>query len=156
MLNALVRAQTEEERSLEFLRTFFLIIALIGFVFYTVEHWVIEHMLESWQSLIPFYVSAVGFPLTLGMLFTTRRWLRYPFLVWMAVTLLTGFAGALFHLWWNAGDLEVSLFSISGFIEAFRGDRPVLAALAHTHIGAVALVVGLTIDNRATGLRDKV
>jgi len=53
--------------------------------------------------------------------------------------------GAYYHLLWNAQDAEVSLWSLKGFLEAFEGSRPVLAALAHTHVGAVAFVVGITI-----------
>ncbi|MCX7851122.1 MAG: hypothetical protein N2324_13375, partial [Thermus sp.] len=69
MIEALIKAQTEEERLLEFLRSAFLLIALVGFAFYGMEHWVLDHWTESWQSRIPFYVSLVGFPLTLLMFF---------------------------------------------------------------------------------------
>lgn len=143
MIRGLLRAQSPEDRTLQFLRVVFILIALVGFVFYGLEHWVLEHYMESWQSKIPFYLSLVGFPLTLAMLFTSRSWVRYPFLAWMLLTFLSGITGALFHLAWNAGDTDGSLFSFQGFIEAFEGDRPVLAALAHTHIGAVGLIVGL-------------
>jgi hypothetical protein len=77
------------------------------------------------------------------MLFSSRPWVRYPFLAWMLLTFLSGMIGAIFHLVWNAGDVDGNILSIKGFIEAFEGDRPVLAALAHTHIGAVGLIVGL-------------
>ncbi len=145
MIEALIRAKTEEERLLEFLRSTFLLIAMVGFVFYGMEHWVLEHWTESWQSKIPFFVSLVGFPLTLLMFFHRGKWVRYPFLLWMLVSVATGVAGAYFHLQWNAQDAEVSLWTLSGFLEAFKGSRPVLAALAHTHVGAVAFVVGITI-----------
>ena len=145
MIEALIRAQTEEERLLEFLRSIFLLIALVGFVFYGMEHWILDHWTESWQSRIPFFVSLVGFPLTLLMFFHRGRWVRYPFLLWMLVTVATGLLGAYYHLLWNAQDAEVSLWSLKGFLEAFEGSRPVLAALAHTHVGAVAFVVGITI-----------
>ena len=127
MIEALIRADTEEKRLLEFIRSAFLLIAMVGFAFYGMEHWVLDHWAESWQSRIPFYVSLVGFPLTLLMFFHRGRWVRYPFLLW------------------NAQDAEVNLFSLAGFLEAFKGSRPVLAALAHTHVGAVAFVVGITI-----------
>ncbi|ADW22081.1 MULTISPECIES: hypothetical protein [Thermus] len=145
MIEALIKAQTEEERLLEFLRSIFLLIALVGFVFYGMEHWILDHWTESWQSRIPFFVSLVGFPLTLLMFFHRGRWVRYPFLLWMLVTVATGILGAYYHLLWNAQDAEVSLWSLKGFLEAFEGSRPVLAALAHTHVGAVAFVVGITI-----------
>ncbi|ETN89673.1 hypothetical protein [Thermus sp. NMX2.A1] len=145
MIEALIKAQTEEERLLEFLRSIFLLIALVGFVFYGMEHWILDHWTESWQSRIPFFVSLVGFPLTLLMFFHRGKWVRYPFLLWMLVTVATGILGAYYHLLWNAQDAEVSLWSLKGFLEAFEGSRPVLAALAHTHVGAVAFVVGITI-----------
>ncbi|GAA6735358.1 hypothetical protein Thermus77359_03010 [Thermus oshimai] len=145
MIEALIKAQTEEERLLEFLRSTFLLIALVGFLFYGMEHWVLDHWTESWQSRIPFYVSLVGAPLTFLMFFHRGPWVRYPFLLWMLASVLTGVLGAYYHLLWNAQDAEVSLWSLSGFLEAFKGSRPVLAALAHTHVGAVAFVVGITI-----------
>lgn len=145
MIEALIKAETEEERLLEFLRSFFLLIAMVGFTFYGVEHWVLDHWTEAWQSRIPFYVSLVGFPLTLLMFFHRGKWVRYPFLLWMLVSVLTGILGAYYHLLWNAQDAEVSLWSLAGFLEAFEGSRPVLAALAHTHVGAVAFIVGITI-----------
>lgn len=43
MIEALIKAQTEEERLLEFLRSIFLLIALVGFVFYGMEHWILDH-----------------------------------------------------------------------------------------------------------------
>ncbi|MFN3369205.1 MAG: hypothetical protein ACK4G4_09680 [Thermus sp.] len=145
MVEALIKAKTEEERLLEFLRSIFLLIAMVGFVFYGMEHWILDHWTESWQSKIPFFVSLVGFPLTLLMFFHRGKWVRYPFLLWMLVSVLTGILGAYYHLVWNAQDAEVSLWSLAGFLEAFKGSRPVLAALAHTHVGAVAFVVGITI-----------
>ncbi|WP_448567971.1 hypothetical protein [Thermus sp.] len=145
MIEALIRAKTEEERLLEFIRSVFLLIAMVGFAFYGMEHWILDHWTPAWQSHIPFYVSLGGFPLTLLMFFHRGRWVRYPFLLWMLVSVATGVVGAYYHLLWNAQDAEVSLFSLSGFLEAFKGSRPVLAALAHTHVGAVAFVVGITI-----------
>ena len=147
MIRAVFNAQTYEEKTLVFVQLAFLLIAMFGFLFYGIEHWALEHFLDSWQSQVPFYLSLVGFPLSFLLLFSTKAVIRYPFLVWMAVTFLSGMIGALFHLVWNADDVSVSLFSISGFLEAFRGDRPVLAALAHTHIGAVGLIIGLTLDH---------
>jgi hypothetical protein len=63
----------------------------------------------------------------------------------MVIAVLTGMVGAALHLWWNGQDLGVSIFTISGFLEAMQVPyRPVLAGLAHTHVGAVGLAVGLT------------
>lgn len=148
MIEAMLKAQSEEERFLEWLRSTFLVLCMVGFVFYGAEHWVLGHFLESWQSKIPLYLSLVGFPITLLMFFHRGPLVRYPFLAWMSLTLLAGMIGAYFHLQWNAQDAEVSIWSLKGFREAFEGARPVLAALAHTHIGAVGLIVGLTIRDK--------
>lgn len=146
MLERWMNATSEDGRVLGFLQNLFLLIAAFGFVFYGVEHWVIDHYLESFWARWPFYVSMIGFPLCMAMFFTTHRALRIPFTIWMGVSVLTGMLGALLHLVWNAGDLGVSLFTISGLLESFQVPyRPVLAGLAHTHVGAVALIVGLTV-----------
>lgn len=145
MIEALIRAKDEQTRLLELVRSSFLLLCAVGFVFYGLEHWALGHYLESWQSKVPLYLSVVGFPLTILMFFNRGPLVRYPFLLWMAVSFLAGVVGAYFHLIWNAADAEVSIWSVSGFIEAFEGARPVLAALAHTHIGAVGLIIGLTI-----------
>jgi hypothetical protein len=145
MLERWMNAKTEEGKVLGFLQNFFLLIAAFGFFFYGVEHWVIDHYMESFWARWPFYVSMIGFPLAIAMFFTTHKAVRLPFTIWMVVSVLTGFAGALLHLIWNANDLGVSLFTISGILESFQVPyRPVLAGLAHTHVGAVGLVVGLT------------
>jgi FtsH-binding integral membrane protein len=151
MIDRLIAARTDDERTLEFLRLFLLVLVLIGFGFYGAEHWVVGHYLESWQSRIPFIVSLVGLPLALWLFFSCRPLARYPFIVWMAVSALTGVVGAVLHLVWNAADAEVTLWSIGGFLEALRGERPVLAALAHTHIGAIGLLVGATIREPKKG-----
>ncbi|MDF1521253.1 MAG: hypothetical protein P1P87_00355 [Trueperaceae bacterium] len=147
MIERWMNAQTADEKTLAFLQNFFVLIAAFGFVFYGIEHWVIEHSeLASWQSKIPLYISMVGAPLSIAMFFTTRKWLTFPFLVVMALSVFTGMFGAIFHLFWNAGDLGVSVFSISGFVESMQVPyRPVLAGMAHTHVGAVGLIVGLTV-----------
>ncbi|MFO8151194.1 MAG: hypothetical protein R6T93_13000 [Trueperaceae bacterium] len=146
MIQRLMRAQTDDERTLAFLQNLFLLIAAFGLVFYGVEHWVIDHQtLTHWTALIPAWVSIIGTPLAIAMFFSTRKWLTYAFVGGMAVAFLTGLLGALLHLIFNASDLGVSLFSISGFLESMQVPyRPVLAGLAHTHVGAVGLAVGLT------------
>jgi hypothetical protein len=151
VLEALIKAKDEQERLLELVRSSFLLLCAVGFVFYGVEHWVLKHYLESWQSKIPLFLSLIGFPLTAAMFLHRGPLVRYPFLIWMAVSLLAGMVGGYFHLQWNAQDAEVSIWSLSGFVEAFDGARPVLAALAHTHIGAVGLIVGLTISDKTGG-----
>jgi hypothetical protein len=146
MIQRMMRAQTFDERTLAFLQNFFLFIAAFGFIFYGVEHWVIGHQdLSHWTALIPGWVSLVGAPLAIVMFFTTSRVLGYAFIGISLVSFLTGLVGAALHLVFNASDLGVQLFSISGFLESMQVPyRPVLAGLAHTHVGAVALAVGLT------------
>jgi hypothetical protein len=146
MIQRLFRAQTEDERTLAFLQNFFLLIAAFGFVFYGIEHWVIDHQtLTHWTALIPGWVSLIGAPLAIAMFFTTNKALTYTFVAAMAIAFLVGMLGALLHLVFNASDLGVSLFTVSGFIESMQVPyRPVLAGLAHTHVGAVGLAVGLT------------
>lgn len=151
MLEALIKAKDEQERLLELVRSTFLLLCMVGFAFYGVEHWVLKHYLESWQSKIPLILSLVGLPITAAMFLYRGPIIRYPFLIWMAVSVLSGMVGAYFHLHWNAQDAEVSIWSLGGFVEAFEGARPVLAALAHTHIGAVGLIVGLTINDKQGG-----
>jgi hypothetical protein len=146
MIQRMMRAQTFDERTLAFLQNFFLFIAAFGFIFYGIEHWVIGHQdLSHWSALIPGWVSLVGAPLAIVMFFTTSRVAGYAFIGISVVSFLTGLVGASLHLVFNSSDLGVQLFSISGFLESMQVPyRPVLAGLAHTHVGAVALAVGLT------------
>lgn len=148
MINRFMDATDEQQRLLVFLQLFFLFWTAFGFFYFAVEHWVIAHWLSSLASRIPFYVALIGFPLSMAMFFTTHKAVRWPYTIWMAVTVGVGLAGALFHLSYNATDAGVALFSISGLFEAFTDPfRPVLAALAHVNVGAVGLVVGLTLDD---------
>ena len=146
MINRWMNAQTADEKTLAFLQNFFLLIAAFGFTFYGVEHWVIDHQtLSSPLALIPLWVSLAGAPLAIMMFFTTNKPLTFIFIAVMIVSVLTGMVGAALHLWWNGQDLGVSIFTFSGFFEAMQIPyRPVLAGLAHTHVGAVGLAVGLT------------
>jgi hypothetical protein len=151
MIDRWMKASTEDERLLTFLQLFFLFWTAFGFFYFFVEHWVIDHYLPSFGSRIPFYIAIVGLPISLLMFFTTHRVVKWIFTIVMVVTVGVGLAGALYHLVWNAGDAGVSLFSIGGFFEAFTDPfRPVLAGLAHVNVGAVGLVVGLTIPDEPT------
>lgn len=147
MIDQLIKAQDPDKRFLVFLQIFFLFWTTFGFAYFAVEHWVIDHIGLTWQADIPIYITLVGLPLSFLMFFTTSNVVRWLFTAAMVLTIGVGAVGALFHLFFNAGDAGVSVFSISGFIEAFTDPyRPVLAALAHVNIGAVGLVVGLTFD----------
>lgn len=147
MIQRMMRAQTADERTLAFLQNFLLFIAAFGFIFYGVEHWVIGHdSLGHWSSRIPGWVSLIGAPLAIVMFFTTSRVAGYAFIGIGVLSFLTGLVGASLHLVFNSSDLGVSLFTLNGFIESMQVPyRPVLAGLAHTHVGAVALAVGLTV-----------
>lgn len=148
MFERWMNATTEEQKLLTFLQLFFLLFTAFGFFYFGVEHWVIDHWLDSFQSRIPFFTALIGLPLTLAMFFTTHRAVRWPYTIFMAVTIAVGLIGALFHLWYNAADYGSSIFTISGFFEGFTEPyRPVLAALAHVNVGAVGVVVGLTVED---------
>jgi len=147
MIEQLLKAQDPDRRFLVFLQLFFLFWTTFGFAYFAIEHWVIDHIGLTFQADIPLYITLIGLPLSLLMFFTTNNVVRWLFTVTMALTVGVGLLGALFHLFFNAGDIGVSVFSFSGFFEAFTDPyRPVLAALAHVNVGAVGLVVGLTFD----------
>ncbi|MDZ7801907.1 MAG: hypothetical protein U5K81_14100 [Trueperaceae bacterium] len=149
MIRAIVEAESQKRRFLELLRAIFLLIAAGGFVFYGVDHWVIEHYATDvlhWSARIPLWVSVVGFPLTMLAFFTLSRWVVYPLILWMIVSVLTGLVGTVLHLFYNAAGAQVSVFTLSGFAAAMDGYRPVMAALAHTHVGFVGLIPLLTLE----------
>lgn len=148
MIRAIIEAESQKARFLEVLRAIFLLIAAGGFVFYGVDHWVVEHFVTEqmhWSARIPLWVSVVGFPLTMLVFFTRSPWLVVPLILWMIVSILTGIVGAVLHLFYNAAGAQVSVFTPNGFVEAMNGFRPVLAALAHTHVGFVGLIPLLTL-----------
>jgi hypothetical protein len=56
----------------------------------------------------------------------------------MWASVLTGVLGAYFHLIWNMeGDIN---WKFEAAMEAMAGSRPVLAALAFTHMGVTGLL----------------
>ncbi len=132
----------EARQTLELLRTVFLSLILVGLLFYTLDLWILGHWLESWQSHVPFLMAVPSFIFTVLMLFWRREnWVRYPFMALMLLNFLTGLTGATFHLVWNfEGQINFSLKGITG---AFEGARPILAALAFTHIGVTGLLCSL-------------
>lgn len=135
-------ADSQTRQTLEVLRTVFLCLILVGLVFYTTDLWILGHWLESWQSHVPFLMAMPSFVFTVLMLFWRREnWVRYPFMVLMLLDFLTGLTGAIFHIVWNF-EGEISL-SLKGITDAFEGARPVLAALAFTHIGVTGLLCSL-------------
>lgn len=132
----------ETRHILEFLRTVFLCLILVGCVFYPLDLWILGHWLESWQSHVPFFMTIPSIVLTVLMIFWRREnWVRYPFMVLMILNVLTGLTGAIFHILWNfEGEIN---WSFKGIRDAFEGARPVLAALAFTHIGVTGLLCSL-------------
>ena len=132
----------ETRRTLEILRTVFLCLILVGYMFYPVDLWILGHWLESWQSHVPFFMAVPSVFFTILMLFWRRKnWVRYPFMVLMVLNFLTGLTGAIFHIVWNfEGHID---WSLKGIRDAFEGARPVLAALAFTHIGVTGLLCSL-------------
>jgi hypothetical protein len=121
------------------LRTIFLALMLTGYAFYPMDLWILGHWLESWQSRIPFIVAAPSVIFTVLMLIWWRvNAVRYPFIFLMILNVLTGLAGATYHLLYNF-EGEV-IWSLAGLTQAFEGSRPVLAALSFTHIGVTGLL----------------
>jgi hypothetical protein len=139
--------EEEARRQLEVIRYVFLSLMLVGYIFYPLDLWILGHYLDSWQSRIPFWLALPSTVFTALMLVDYRRdWIRYPFLGLMIVNVLTGLAGAIFHLVFNF-EGEVT-WTVAGFLEAFKGSRPVLAALAFTQIGVTGLLCSIVAPPR--------
>lgn len=136
---ATLNPPADSARIYGFLRNAFLILMLTGYVFYPFDLWVLGHWLESWQSRIPFLVAAPSVLFTILMLFFPRNALvRQVFIILMVLNLITGLVGATLHFFWNfEGEMD---WSWNGIKEAFQGTRPVLAAMAFTHIGFTGLL----------------
>ncbi len=139
MIPALRNANDSTRWSLEFIRLVMLLLCLVGWVMYPVELLLLEHWTESWQSKIPFFVAVPGFVFTLWVLFDRKTsWVRWAFVLTMWASVLTGVLGAYFHLLWNF-EGEVN-WEFTAAMEAMAGSRPVLAALAFTHMGVTGLL----------------
>ncbi len=139
MIPALKSAQDPTRWSLEFIRLVMLLLCLVGWVMYPVELLLLDHWAESWQSKIPFFVAVPGFVFTLWVLFDRKTpWVRWAFLLTMWASVLTGVLGVYFHVLWNF-EGEVS-WKFEAVMEAVAGSRPVLAALAFTHMGVTGLL----------------
>ena len=139
MIPALRNAQNQVQWALEFIRLVMLLLCLVGWVMYPLELLLLDHWAESWQSKIPFFVAVPGFALTLWVLFDRKTpWVRWAFILTMWASVLTGVLGAYFHLLWNF-EGEVA-WEFEATMEAMAGSRPVLAALAFTHMGVTGLL----------------
>jgi hypothetical protein len=139
MIGAYLRAREPATRTLELIRSAALLLSLIGWVMYPVELLLLEHWTDSWESRIPFIVAIPGFVLTAWVLFRDRdrRSVRTAFIVTMWLAIAVGALGAYFHLLWNF-DESVS-WEFAKTAAAAAGARPVLAALAFTHMGVTGL-----------------
>ncbi|AFV76180.1 hypothetical protein Thermus77359_03000 [Thermus oshimai] len=139
MIPALREAKGQARWALEFIRTVMLLLCLVGWVMYPLELLLLEHWTEAWQSRIPFFVAVPGFIFTLWVLFDRKTsWVRWAFLLTMWASVLTGALGAYFHLLWNfEGEVD---WDFAAAMEAMAGSRPVLAALAFTHMGVTGLL----------------
>jgi cation transport ATPase len=132
-------AQDPTRFALELIRTVMLLLCLVGWVMYPLELLLLEHWTEAWQSHIPFFVAVPGFFFTLWVLFDRKTpWARWAFIVTMWASVLTGVLGAYFHLVWNF-EGEIS-WEFEAAMEAMAGSRPVLAAMAFTHMGVTGLL----------------
>lgn len=139
VLAALVNAQTPAQRSLEWIRLGMLLLCLAGWAIYPVELIILDHWTENWQAKVPFILAIPAFILTVWVLFDRRTpWVRTAFVVVMWLAVATGLAGAMFHLLWNF-DGEVN-WAFEETMAAMEGSRPVLAALAFTHMGLTSLL----------------
>lgn len=139
MIPAFREARTPTAWALEFIRLFMLLLTLVGWVMYPLELFLLDHWAESWQSKIPFAVAVPGFIFTLWVLFDRRTpWVRWAFILTMWASVLTGLLGAYFHILWNfEGEVD---WTFEAAMQAVAGSRPVLAALAFTHMGVTGLL----------------
>lgn len=139
MIAALRQSDTFADRAVEVIRLVMLLLVLVGWVLYPFELFLLGHWEESWQSKIPFIVSVPGLVFTLWILFDrSTPIIRNLFIVTMWLSVVTGLAGAYYHVIWNfAGDIE---WSFAKTMEAAAGWRPTLAAMAYTHMGVTGLL----------------
>jgi hypothetical protein len=137
-----LNAPAEAAHVSNFLRSVFLGLRLLGFLVYPFDLWVLGHWLDSWQSRIPFLVALPSALLTVLFLFFPRSApVRTLFVVFSVLNMVTGLAGATFHLVFNfEGDVS---WTAQGLKDAFEGTRPVLAAAAFAHIGFTGLLCSL-------------
>ncbi len=139
MLKPLRAASDPTQQALELIRLLMLLLVLVGWIMYPLELIILGHWAESWQSKIPFLLSVPGFITTLLVLFNRKTpWIRLTFVVVMWLAVLTGAFGAYFHILWNFEDGVNWQFDKA--MEAVAGSRPVLAALAFTHMGVTGLL----------------
>ncbi len=140
MIPAFRKAETPTARTLEIVRIVMLLLVMFGWLMYPVELFIIGHWLDTWESLVPFFVSVPGLIFTAWIFFDRKTtWLRLAFIITMWLSIATGLTGAYFHWVWNMMDVGGVSWDFNDAIEEFHGFRPVLAALAFTHMGVTGL-----------------
>lgn len=139
MIRAYRAASTSSSRALEVIRILMLLLVLVGWVMYPVELLLLEHWASSWQSKIPFLLAIPGLIFTAWIILDRKTsWVRMAFIATMWASVLVGALGAYFHVLWNFDD-EVK-WKFEETMAAVAGSRPVLAALAFTHMGVTGLL----------------
>lgn len=139
MIKAFTTAADPNTRALEFIRLFMLLLVLVGWVMYPLELLILGHWAKSWQSWLPFLLAIPGL-ISTALIILDRKtpWIRIFFITTMWASVLMGALGAYFHIVWNF-DEEVN-WEFDKAMEAVAGARPVLAALAFTHMGLTGLL----------------
>ena len=139
MIRAYRTAPNPTTKALEVIRILMLLLVLVGWVMYPVELLLLEHWASNWQSKIPFLLSIPGLIFTAWILLDRKTsWVRTAFIVTMWASVGVGALGAYFHVLWNFDD-EVK-WKFEATMQAVAGSRPVLAALAFTHMGVTGLL----------------
>lgn len=139
MLKAFRAASDPTQQALELIRLLMLLLVLVGWIMYPLELLILEHWAKSWQSHLPFLLAIPGLVTTVLVLFNRQNpAIRIAFVVTMWLAILAGAFGAYFHIYWNFEDGVNWQFDKA--MEAVAGSRPVLAALAFTHMGITGLL----------------
>ncbi|HEX2864155.1 MAG TPA: hypothetical protein VHN99_06280 [Deinococcales bacterium] len=145
----------QSRRMLSIIRYTFLVLCLIGFVFYPLDLWILNHYTDVWESHIPFFVAAPSFLFTALMLISPRtKAIRYPFMVLMALNILMGLTGSILHFGFNL-DWKFN-WTLKDLQDGFEGGNPVLAALAFAHLGVTGLLCSLFPPEPRAGLATRV
>lgn len=140
MIPALRSASNPTAKTLEVVRLVLLVLILGAFVMYPVELFIIGHWLDTWQSLVPFFITVPGVLFIAWIMFDrTTPWVRTAFIVTMWLAIATGLIGAYWHWVWNMEDFRGVAWNWSYAMEQFHGFRPVLAAMAYTNMGVTGL-----------------
>jgi hypothetical protein len=111
-----------------------------AFVMYPVELFIIGHWLDTWESLVPFWITIPGVIFTVWIFFDCKTsWVRWAFIIIMWAAIVTGLVGAYWHWIWNMEDTRGIAWNWSYAMDQFHGFRPVLAAMAYTNMGVIGL-----------------